>query len=129
MSTKTITLPETKTRPEEQTRRQPPYNVILLNDDDHTYEYVITMLQTLFGYPALVDHGDHCDVEVFDDPQEAARIHHAGLRRLFALQLREQVKCIEKNIPNLQQMAMQYMTLGTQEELRNQIVMMALERA
>ncbi|WP_035882339.1 ATP-dependent RNA helicase HrpA [Cupriavidus metallidurans] len=85
--------------------------------------------QTLFGYPALVDHGDHCDVEVFDDPQEAARIHHAGLRRLFALQLREQVKFIEKNIPNLQQMAMQYMTLGAQEELRNQIVMMALERA
>lgn len=49
--TKTITLPETKTRPEEKTRRQPPYNVILLNDDDHTYEYVITMLQKLFGYP------------------------------------------------------------------------------
>nr|WP_315595434.1 ATP-dependent RNA helicase HrpA [uncultured Cupriavidus sp.] len=85
--------------------------------------------QTLFGYPALVDHGDHCDVEVFDDPQEAARIHHAGLLRLFALQLREQVKFIEKNIPNLQQMAMQYMALGTQEELRSQIVLMALERA
>jgi len=51
MTTKTITLPETKTRPEEQTRRQPPYNVILLNDDDHTYEYVIGMLQVLFGYP------------------------------------------------------------------------------
>jgi len=85
--------------------------------------------QTLFGYPALVDHGDHCDVEVFDDPQEAARVHHAGLRRLFALQLREPVKFIEKNIPNLQQMAMQYMTLGTQEDLRNQIVMVTLERA
>jgi len=85
--------------------------------------------QTLFGYPALVDHGTHCDVEVFDDPQEAARIHHIGLRRLFALQLREQVKFIEKNIPGLQQMAMQYMTLGTQEMLRDQIVMLALERA
>ncbi|MBF6987150.1 ATP-dependent RNA helicase HrpA [Cupriavidus sp. IK-TO18] len=85
--------------------------------------------QTLFGYPALVDRGTHCDVEVFDDPQEAARIHHLGLRRLFALQLREQVKFIEKNIPGLQQMAMQYMTLGTQEMLRDQIVMLALERA
>ncbi|SOY47496.1 ATP-dependent helicase [Cupriavidus taiwanensis] len=85
--------------------------------------------QTLFGYPALVDRGTHCDVEVFDDPQEAARIHHLGLRRLFALQLREQVKFIEKNIPGLQQMAMQYMTLGTQETLREQIVMLALERA
>lgn len=85
--------------------------------------------QTLFGYPALVDRGTHCDVEVFDDPQDAARIHHLGLRRLFALQLREQVKFIEKNIPGLQQMAMQYMTLGTQEMLREQIVMLALERA
>jgi len=31
-------------------RRLPPYNVILLNDDDHTYEYVIEMLKKLFGY-------------------------------------------------------------------------------
>ncbi|AOY93541.1 ATP-dependent RNA helicase HrpA [Cupriavidus sp. USMAA2-4] len=85
--------------------------------------------QTLFGYPALVDRGSHCDIEVFDDPQEAARIHRTGLRRLFALQLREQVKFVEKNIPGLQQMAMQYMNLGTQEMLRDQIVALALERA
>ena len=26
------------------------YNVILLNDDDHTFEYVIRMLKELFGY-------------------------------------------------------------------------------
>ncbi|GAB3628471.1 ATP-dependent RNA helicase HrpA [Pandoraea terrae] len=85
--------------------------------------------QTLFGYPALVDRGDHCDLEVFDDPDEARRQHRAGLRKLFALQLREQVKYLEKNIPGLQQMAMQYMTLGTQEELRAQIIDLALERA
>jgi ATP-dependent Clp protease adaptor protein ClpS len=47
-----LTLPRVpKLRPEERTKRQPPYNVVLLNDDDHTYEYVITMLQVLFGYP------------------------------------------------------------------------------
>jgi ATP-dependent Clp protease adaptor protein ClpS len=32
-------------------RRQPRYNVILWNDDDHTYEYVIELLQKLFGHP------------------------------------------------------------------------------
>lgn len=49
------TLPATIVRPkekrEEKVKRQPPYNVILLNDDDHTYDYVIAMLQQLFGYP------------------------------------------------------------------------------
>jgi ATP-dependent Clp protease adaptor protein ClpS len=48
----TITLPAVpKPRAKEKVRRQPPYNVILHNDDDHTFEYVITMLQQLFGYP------------------------------------------------------------------------------
>ena len=32
-------------------KRQPPYNVILWNDDDHSYQYVIDMLQALCGHP------------------------------------------------------------------------------
>ena len=31
-------------------RRQPRYHVILWNDNDHTYEYVIEMMQKLFGH-------------------------------------------------------------------------------
>lgn len=85
--------------------------------------------QTLIGFPALVDKATHCDVEVFDDPSEAARIHRIGLRRLFSLQLKEQLKYLEKNIPGLQQMGMQYMSLGSQEELRDQIIQAGLERA
>ncbi len=34
-----------------ETKILPPYNVILINDEYHTYEYVIGMMQTLFGYP------------------------------------------------------------------------------
>jgi len=40
-----------KTTPKNQSKQLPPYNVVLLNDDDHTYEYVIEMLKALFGYP------------------------------------------------------------------------------
>ena len=48
----TITLPEVAEPDlEEKVQRQPPYNVVLLDDDDHTYEYVIRMLKELFGYP------------------------------------------------------------------------------
>ncbi len=32
------------------TRHAPPWNVILLNDDDHTYPYVVEMLCALFGH-------------------------------------------------------------------------------
>lgn len=32
------------------TKKQPAYNVILFDDDDHTYEYVIGMLRKLFGH-------------------------------------------------------------------------------
>jgi len=46
-------LPETEVEAdaEQVTRRQPPYHVILLNDDDHSYLYVVTMLKELFGHP------------------------------------------------------------------------------
>ncbi|MBA5686366.1 ATP-dependent RNA helicase HrpA [Duganella sp. LX47W] len=84
---------------------------------------------TLIGFPALVDKGAHCDLEVFDDPTVAARTHRVGLRRLFALQLKDQIKFIEKSIPGLQQMGMQYMAMGTQEELRDQIINKALDIA
>jgi len=42
---------QTQTDDEQETKRQPPYHVILWNDDDHTYEYVIEMMLRLFGYP------------------------------------------------------------------------------
>jgi ATP-dependent Clp protease adaptor protein ClpS len=47
----TSTLPDTDVEQEQKIRRQPPYNVILLNDDDHSYAYVIEMLKQLFGHP------------------------------------------------------------------------------
>jgi ATP-dependent helicase HrpA len=85
--------------------------------------------QALIGFPALVDGGDAVTIEVFDEPSVAAQRHRAGLRRLFALQLRDALKYLEKNIPDLQKMAVAYMPLGTAEELRAQIVDVALDRA
>ncbi len=85
--------------------------------------------QVLVGFPALVDRGAHVEIEVFDEPDLAARQHRAGLRRLVALQIREPLKYLEKNIPDLTRMAGAFMALGTLEELREQIVAVALDRA
>jgi len=55
MTASAAAVPETVQRPrqeqDEEPKRQPPYHVILWNDDDHTYAYVIAMLMQLFGYP------------------------------------------------------------------------------
>jgi ATP-dependent helicase HrpA len=94
--------------------------------------------QTLIGFPALIDQGDAVTIEVFDEPEVSAAKHRAGLRRLFALQIKDALKYLEKNIPDLQKMGVAYMQVGkadngtgggTVEELREQIIAVALDRA
>ena len=84
--------------------------------------------QTLVGYPGLVDRGGTVDLEVFDSPEKAALTHRAGLRRLFMLQLREQAKYVEKGLPELNRMALQFAGLGDAADLGAQLVAAAFER-
>ncbi len=46
--TQTITAPEIKNQ--EKKEIAPLYNVVLLDDDDHSYDYVIEMLQKIFCF-------------------------------------------------------------------------------
>ena len=85
--------------------------------------------QSLIGFPALVDLNDAVQIEVFDEVEVASQKHREGLRRLFALQIKDALKYLEKNIPDLQKMAVAYMPLGTADELRQQIIEVALDRA
>ncbi|NBS76566.1 MAG: DUF3418 domain-containing protein, partial [Betaproteobacteria bacterium] len=85
--------------------------------------------QTLVGFPALVDMGDAVCIEVFDEPDVAAAKNRKGLARLFALQIKDALKYLEKNIPDLQKMSVAFMSLGTAEELKQQILDVALDRA
>ena len=41
---------KSKVRRKEKQKRQPRYHVILWDDDDHSYEYVILMMRQLFGF-------------------------------------------------------------------------------
>jgi ATP-dependent Clp protease adaptor protein ClpS len=40
-----------KPKKEEKRKPQPRYHVILWDDDDHSYEYVVLMMRQLFGHP------------------------------------------------------------------------------
>ena len=91
--------------------------------------------QTLVGHPALVDRGDYCSLEVYDDAAEAQARHREGLQRLFRLQLREQIKFLERSLNGLQTAQMQASTVPSLaaafpnfEALRDQLVATAIDR-
>jgi ATP-dependent Clp protease adaptor protein ClpS len=46
----TRTAPRSKTATQTETKRLPPYNVVILNDEEHTFDYVIELLTKLFGH-------------------------------------------------------------------------------
>ncbi|HEX5338077.1 MAG TPA: ATP-dependent RNA helicase HrpA [Gallionella sp.] len=86
---------------------------------------------TLFN--ALVDEGDAVVLRAFDTRDAAQAAHRGGLRRLFMLLLKEQVKYMEKNLPDAQKLGMLFMAPnspfgGTQQELQQQILAMTFER-
>jgi len=81
---------------------------------------------TLFN--ALVDENDAVVLRAFDTRDAAQVAHRGGLRRLFMLLLKEQVKYMEKNLPDAQKLGMLFMPLGTPQELQQQILAMTFER-
>ena len=86
---------------------------------------------TLFN--ALVDDGAAVALRAFDTRDAAQSAHRGGLRRLFMLLLKEQVKYLEKNLPDAQRLGMLFMTpnspfSGTQQELQQQILATTFER-
>ena len=85
--------------------------------------------QTLIGFPAIVDLETEVQLQVFDADDVARAEHHAGLRRLFMLQLKEQARFIEKGLPNFTALAMQFATFGDSNELRTQLLQATFDRA
>lgn len=54
---------ETKEIVEEKVRLQPRYHVVLLDDDDHTYDYVVEMLCRIFGHSSQRAFGHAVEVD------------------------------------------------------------------
>jgi ATP-dependent Clp protease adaptor protein ClpS len=47
----TVTTPRTKPREETRTRRVPPYQVVLANDEDHSMPFVVDVLRKVLSVP------------------------------------------------------------------------------
>ena len=79
--------PKNKAKPSKKrpTRQLPPWNVVLLDDDDHTYDYVIEMLCGVFGHPIEKAFGMACEVD------QSGRVIVCTTHRELAELKREQI--------------------------------------
>ncbi|SFM26301.1 ATP-dependent helicase HrpA [Ectothiorhodospira mobilis] len=83
---------------------------------------------TLRGYPALEDRGDCVALTLADHPERAAQLHRAGLRRLFMLGVRDEVKYVYRHLPGIQRLCLQYSPVDRCEALKDDLVFAAVER-
>lgn len=81
------------------------------------------------AYPAIVERGETVSLRLMESPEAAYQATRGGLRRLFALQLRDEMKYLEKHIPNFDRMALHYRPMGTSDDLKADLLAAASERA
>lgn len=73
-------LPETETDEATSTRRVPPYNVILLNDDHHSMEFVVDVLCKALGisvenaFQYMIHAHTNGEAVVWTAPKEVAEL-------------------------------------------------------
>lgn len=80
------------------------------------------------GYPALTDMQRSVSLQVYATREEAAAVMQAGLQRLFMLELRKEFSYLKKNLPRLKDMSLCYATIGTPEELQQDLLELTAAR-
>ncbi len=81
------------------------------------------------GYPALEDNIDNVAVRLFDTENEAQINHRKGVSRLMRLELKEQMKQLEKSLPNFNQYALQLRNIMSPDDLREDMLTAIADRA
>jgi ATP-dependent helicase HrpA len=84
---------------------------------------------TLRGYPALIDHRGVVAMRLLDSPEAAQAAHRRGIRRLFMLQLEQEMRHLSQTLPEFARMALYYKPIGPTDELRNDLMDAIADRA
>jgi len=85
--------------------------------------------QTMTGFPALADEGTSVAIRLFDTRDRADESHRAGVRRLLAFELREQLRQLERGLPGMNQVAMRFQPIITADRLRADLFEAIVDRA
>jgi ATP-dependent helicase HrpA len=84
---------------------------------------------SIVAYPALVDQGDTCALRLLPSKESGQEAHRAGVRRLFWLGHRREIKGLTAKLPDFARMKLQYLLLGRSIELRDDLLTLIVDRA
>ena len=82
----------------------------------------------LRGYPALIEGGDSVSIRVQDTQEKADKLHHDGLIKLIRLSISEQMKYLNKNLPEFEKMCLMFSSVGKKEELKEDLIKAIIDR-
>jgi ATP-dependent helicase HrpA len=80
------------------------------------------------AHPALFDEGKTVGMRLCDSPAAAAVMHHAGLRRLFALRVKGEIRAALDHAPGLQRLVGVWGPHGTTAALLDTLTLMVAQR-
>ncbi len=83
----------------------------------------------LTGYPALADEGETVAIRLFDTREVADASMRAGVIRFLRLELKEQMKQLDKSLPGLTQAIMQLRGIANADDLKADLVIAICDRA
>jgi ATP-dependent helicase HrpA len=85
--------------------------------------------QTLTGYPALVDDGTSVSIRLMDTKDKALEAHRAGVKRLMALDLKEQVRNLDRALPGFNALALKFNATIPADKLKADLIGAIVDRA
>ncbi len=77
---------------------------------------------SLRAWPALVQQGKQVNLRLLESHQQAHTETRIALRQLFINAMPEQVKQLRRDLPDIQNLCLQYSALGSCDELKSSIV-------
>nr|WP_037427710.1 ATP-dependent RNA helicase HrpA [Shewanella colwelliana] len=80
------------------------------------------------AFPALVDDRTSVSIKLFDDENEASRVHRNGLQRLLLINIPSPVKHLQNSLPNKAKLAMYFNPFGQVHILIDDILSAAVQQ-
>jgi ATP-dependent helicase HrpA len=81
------------------------------------------------GFPALIDNKQSVGIRVLDSREASILANRAGVRRLFMLQLGQEMKHLVRSFEHVDQMSLLYKPLGSWAELKEELLATAVDRS